>query len=82
LTKFLINDIIDQMKKILIILLLLLVGCASPGNKRVDIKRPIDNRAKWKVLAPLVKKYFKTDMPVEWIAAELNLAEYELSRKE
>lgn len=69
------------MKKILIILLLLLSGCS--GNKRVVTKRPIDNRIKWMMLAPLIKKHFNlVDTSVEEIAADLTLAEYEMSRKE
>jgi len=66
------------MKKILIILCCLaLAGCACFEDKQVIIKpKPIDNRDKWKALAPLIKKHFKTDMTVKEIAAELNYQEY------
>ncbi len=67
------------MKKTLIILLLLLSGCFQ--DKRVDTKtEPVDNRDRWLVLAPLIKKHFDTgDKTIEEIAFELSLAEYKLS---
>ena len=36
----------------------------------------VDNRERWKALAPHIKKHFKTDMPVNDIAAELAYQEY------
>lgn len=69
------------MKNILIILLLLLSGCAWFEDKRIVVKpEPVDNRDRWLVLAPYIKEHFDTgDMTVEEIAAELAWAEYKLS---
>ncbi len=67
------------MKILLIILLLLLSGCFQ--DKRVVIKpEPVDNKDRWIVLAPYIKKHFDTgDMTIEEIAFELAYAEYKLS---
>ncbi len=70
------------MKKILIllliILLLLLSGC---GSKTVVVEpKPVDNRDRWMVLAPLIKEHFDTgDKTIEEIAFMLSMAEYNLS---
>lgn len=65
------------MKNILIILLLLLSGC---GNKTVVVEpKPVDNRDRWMVLAPLIKKHFDTgDKTIEEIAFMLSMAEYKM----
>ena len=67
------------MKKTLLILLLLLSGCFQ--DKRVVIEpKPVDNRDRWIVLAPYIKKHFDTgDKTIKEIAFELAYAEYKLS---
>ena len=72
------------MKKIvaLIILCGILSGCSWFADKRVVVKpEPVDNRDRWKALAPFIKKHFKTDMTVEEIAAELAYQEYLQSKE-
>ena len=62
------------MKRIIcIIILLLLTGC---HNETFMLKKPIDNRQKWKALAIFVKDRHRTDMTVKEIAAELAYQEY------
>jgi len=57
--------------------LALVAGCAWFADKRVIVKpEPVDNRDKWKALAPFIKNHFQTDMTVEEIAAELAYQEY------
>lgn len=63
------------MKKKLLVLLLLLTSC-SPAPKRIT-----NDRIKWLMLAPLIKQHFKTDMPVEEIAAELSYQHYLLTKE-
>lgn len=64
-------------RMLLIPFLLLLSGCSLFSDKRIVVKsKPIDNRNRWKALAPFVKNHFKTDMTVKEIAAELAYAEY------
>ena len=72
------------MKKILIVTLLgtIFSGCSWFADNRVVVKPElVDNRDKWKALAPFVKKHFTTDMTVDEIAAELYYQEY-LQNKE
>lgn len=65
---------------IALVWLLLFLGCHSKQvQPKPIVKR--DNRAKWKFLAPYIKKHFKTDMTVKEIAAELAYQEY-LQNKE
>jgi hypothetical protein len=71
------------MKKTITVIIVLGILCGSCfSDKRITIKstpEPIDNRQRWLVLAPLIKKHFKTDMTVKEIAAELALQEYYLN---
>lgn len=65
---------------ILGILFVILVSCFA----RAQMKAPqteIDNRERWKAIAPYIKEHFKTDMTIEEIAAELAYQEY-LMQKE
>jgi len=55
-------------------LLCIFGGCKTKPQPKP--KPPIDNREKWKALAPFVKKHFKTDMTTKEIAAELSYQEY------
>lgn len=65
----------------LLALLLLLASCSPAPKPITSVKQDIagDDRVKWLMLAPLIKKHFKTDMPVEWIAAELAYQHYLLT---
>ena len=70
--------------------LVLISGCSSFGPisrmkhniyRHTTEPKPIDNREKWKALAPFVKNHFDTgNKTLEEIAADLSLAEY-LSEK-
>ena len=67
--------------KLLIICLMLIVGCSQNNINKVISKpesRIIDYRDRWKALAPFIKIHFDTDKSVEWIAADLSLAAYNL----
>lgn len=77
------------MKRILALIILcgiLCGGCSWFEDKRVVVKpEPVDNQAKWIVIAHHVKRHFKTDMTVreisENLAAEAAYQEY-LQNKE
>lgn len=43
---------------------------------------PITSNQKWKALAPMIKKRYKTDWDVKEIAAELALADYKRNKKD
>ena len=63
-----------------LIVMLLLAGCSSsPKPKPKAVAN--NNNAKWKILAPYIKKHFKTDMTVREIAAELSYQEYLLDKE-
>ena len=63
-------------------IILTISGCSwFADNRIVEKPEPVDNRDRWKALAPFVKKHFKTDMTVEEIAAELALQEYLLNKE-
>jgi len=60
-------------------------GCSWFADNRIVIKpeslEPIDNKQRWLLLAPYIKKHFKTDMTVAEIAAELSYQEYLLNKE-
>jgi len=71
------------MKKVLIVICcLVLVGGRSNPNNRRNIIKPeptkIEYSARWKALAIFVKQHFETDKSINWIAADLSRAAYDL----
>jgi len=63
--------------------IIIISGCSWCADKRVVVKpEPVNNRDRWKVLAPFIKQHFITDMTVEEIAAELAYQEYLLNKKD
>ena len=55
-------------------------GCVwFADNRVVEKPEPVDNRDRWKALAPFIKNHFQTDMTLKEIAAELAYQEYLLS---
>ncbi len=67
------------MRKILV--LILLAGCqAAPEPVKVSTAHETNDRVLWLMLAPYVKKHFKTDMGVKEIAAELSYQSYLLTK--
>jgi len=61
------------------ILLIICFGGLVSGCSPKPVK--IDPNARWKALAPFVKRQFKTEKSVEEIAADLSLAAYNLGLK-
>jgi len=71
-----------MLKKILTICLVLFICSCAIRKEKVAIKsKPVSNEDRWRALAPFIKRYFKTDMTVEEIAAELAYQEYLLFSK-
>ena len=62
-------------KLILIIFVCLMAGCSEKTGGLPETSS-VDNKEKWKILAPYIKRHFTTDMTVEEIAAELSYQEY------
>jgi len=63
------------------IIFVILISCYARAQKK-NLQTVIDNRKRWKALAPYIKAYFKTYMTVEEIAAELAYQEYLMQKKE
>jgi len=72
-------------KKLIVSLLLVLSGCSWFSDNRIVVKptRRIDTSSYEfrRVLAIFIKYRFETQKSIEWIMADLALAEYELSLK-
>ncbi len=54
------------------------------GQKAIETKskpKPIDYNQRWLMLAPHIKKHFKTDMTTKEIAAELSYQKYLMDKK-
>ena len=71
------------MKRVIIILAVLACGCAEririPPKAKLS---PVNNQARWVVLAYLVENHFDTTgWTIEEIAAELSLQAYLMSKK-
>lgn len=73
------------MKWLRCFLIICILSCSCLSKKQKpslpQIYRAKDNRALWLTIAPFVKNHFKTDKSIEWIAADLALAEYLLWKK-